>query len=165
MGDEDWFTSGNNTRDEPRFQGYVAGGQMGYNVQVGRVVYGIEADYGWSNAKGARACTGGTSAFFFNCEAEVNSLASLTGRVGHTWGRALFYVKGGLAAGEATVQTSQNQNVPTPPSNTAVNGESQWLLGWTVGAGMEFALTDRWSAKAEYIATTSARTAIASTMG
>jgi opacity protein-like surface antigen len=150
-GDQDWFTSVINTRDEPRFQGYVAGGQAGYNVQAGRVVYGIEADYGWSNAKGARACTGGTSPFFFNCEAEVNSLASLTGRVGHTWGRALFYVKGGLAAGEATVQTSQNQNLPTPPSNTAVNGESQWLFGWTVGAGMEFALTDRWSAKAEYM--------------
>ena len=150
-GDQDWFTSVINTSDDPRFQGYVAGGQVGYNVQAGRVVYGIEADYGWSNAKGARACTGGTSPFFFNCEAEVNSLASLTGRVGHTWGRALLYVKGGLAAGEATVQTSQNQNVPTPPSNTAVNGESQWLFGWTIGAGMEFALTDRWSAKAEYM--------------
>jgi hypothetical protein len=51
-------------------------------------VYGIEADYGWSNAKGARACTGGSSPFFFTCEAEVNSLASLTARIGHTWGRA-----------------------------------------------------------------------------
>jgi len=42
--------------------------------------------------------------------AEVNSLASLTARVGHTWGRALFYVKGGLAAGEATKQINR------PPS-------------------------------------------------
>ena len=38
-----------------------------------------------------------------------------------------------------------------PPSNTPVNGESNWQLGWTVGGGMEFALTDRWSAKAEYM--------------
>ena len=150
-GDEHWFTSVINTRDDPGFRGYLLGGQAGYNVQVGRFVYGIEGDYGWSNAKGGKACTGGATPFFFTCEAEVNSLASLTGRVGHTWGRALFYAKGGLAAGEATAQTSQNQNLPVPPSNTPVNGESKWLLGWTVGAGMEFALTDRWSAKAEYM--------------
>jgi opacity protein-like surface antigen len=150
-GDEHWFTHVINTRDVPQFRGYLLGGQAGYNVQAGRFVYGIEGDYGWSNAKGGKACTGGASPFFFTCEAEVNSLASLTARAGHTWGRALFYVKGGLAAGEATVQTSQNQNLPVPPSNTPVNGESKWLLGWTLGGGMEFALTDRWSAKAEYM--------------
>ena len=106
-GDEHWFTQPINTRDNPDFRGYLLGGQAGYNVQVGKIVYGIEGDYGWSNAKGGKACTGGAAPFFFTCEAEVNSLASLTGRVGHTWGRALFYVKGGLAAGEVTVQTSQ----------------------------------------------------------
>ena len=49
------------------------------------------------------------------------------------------------------MQTTHNANWPVPPSNTPVNGESKWLLGWTVGGGMEFALTDRWSAKAEYM--------------
>jgi len=149
-GEQDWFTHEINTRDVPEFRGYLLGGQAGYNVQVGRIVYGIEGDYGWSNAKGGTSCAGGDTPFFLTCEAEVNNLASLTARVGHTWGRALFYVKGGLAAGEATVQTSHNANVPLPPSNTPVNGESKWLLGWTLGTGMEFALTDRWSAKAEY---------------
>jgi len=149
-GEQDWFTHEINTRDVPEFRGYLLGGQAGYNVQRGRIVYGIEGDYGWSNAKGGTSCAGGDTPFFLTCEAEVNSLASLTARVGHTWGRALFYVKGGLAAGEATVQTSHNANVPVPPSNTPVNGESKWLLGWTLGTGMEFALTDRWSAKAEY---------------
>ena len=149
-GDEHWFTHVINTRDVPEFRGYLLGGQVGYNVQSGRFVYGIEADYGWSNAKGGESCTGGATPFFLTCEAELNNLASLTARVGTTWGRALFYVKGGLAAGEATVQTSQNANLPVPPSNTPINGESKWLLGWTIGTGMEFALTDRWSAKAEY---------------
>jgi outer membrane immunogenic protein len=38
-----------------------------------------------------------------------------------------------------------------PPSFSPNNGETKWLTGWTVGGGMEFALTDRWSAKAEYM--------------
>ena len=150
-GDEHWFTALANSRDVPQFRGYLWGGQAGYNVQAGRFVYGIEGDYGWSNARGGKACTGGATPFFLTCEAEVNSLASLTGRLGYTLGRAMFYGKGGLAAGEVTAQTSQNQNLPLPPSNTPVNGESNWHLGWTIGGGMEFALTDRWSAKAEYM--------------
>jgi opacity protein-like surface antigen len=150
-GDEHWFTALANSRDVPHFRGYLWGGQAGYNVQAGRFVYGIEGDYGWSNARGGKACTGGATPFFLTCEAEVNSLASLTGRLGYTLGRAMFYGKGGLAAGEVTAQTSQNQNLPLPPSNTPVNGESNWHLGWTIGGGMEFALTDRWSAKAEYM--------------
>jgi outer membrane immunogenic protein len=75
----------------------------------------------------------------------------VTGRVGHTWGRALFYGKGGLAFGEVRVETSQNAGAAVPPSGTPVNGETKWLTGWTVGGGMEFALSDRWSARAEYM--------------
>ena len=125
-GDQEWFTREINTRDEPEFRGYLLGGQAGYNVQRGRVVYGIEGDYGWSNAKGGTSCAGGDTPFFLTCEAEVNNLATLTARVGHTWGRALFYVKGGLAAGEATVQTSHNANCrcrpPIPPSTARASG-------------------------------------------
>ena len=70
--------------------------QAGYNVQLGKIVLGIEGDYGWSNANGGKQCPG----FFFTCNAELDSLASLTGRVGYSFGRALFYAKGGWAGGE-----------------------------------------------------------------
>jgi len=153
QGEEHWHYLAGATVD-PAFGGYLAGGQAGYNLQIGRIVVGAEGDYGFSNANGGTSCP---NAFFFTCEAEVERLASLTGRLGYTWGRALFYAKGGFAAGEASVRTSTNTSTAplfltgVPMLVPPVNGETKWMTGWTAGGGMEFALTDRWSAKAEYM--------------
>jgi opacity protein-like surface antigen len=137
----------------PDFAGYLLGGQAGYNVQSGHWVVGIEGDYGTSNAHGGVSCP---SAFFFTCEGEVHDLASLTGRLGVTWGRALFYAKGGLATGEVEATGARNTGSPTvigilPVALVQPVPTTKWQLGWTVGGGMEFALTNRWSAKAEYM--------------
>jgi outer membrane immunogenic protein len=81
-------------------------------------------------------------------------LGSLTGRFGYTWGRALFYAKGGWEYGKVTAGDNLNfvdPAFPFPPGGSNVARSTNWESGWTVGAGMEFALTDRWSAKAEYM--------------
>ena len=150
-GIEHWsFNNGAGPTVKPDLAGAMGGGQVGYNIQVGKTVFGIEGEYGVANARGGVSCPNSN---FFTCEAESNRLAMLTGRVGTTWGRALFYVKGGLAAGEVTAATKLN-----PPANpfgplpfTPGLSTSNWQIGWTVGGGMEFALTDRWSAKGEYM--------------
>lgn len=148
-GHESWVYEINRaTVDNLGFAGAFVGGQVGYNIQSGKIVLGIEGDYGWTNAHGGKSCP---NAFFFTCEVEVDSLASLTGRVGYAWGRALFYGKGGLAVGDVTLLTKQNQGVAIPPSNTPVNSSNETLVGWTAGGGVEFALTDHVSAKAEYM--------------
>jgi outer membrane immunogenic protein len=80
-------------------------------------------------------------------------LGSLAARLGYTWGRALFYAKGGWAYGDvaaARVATVAEPGISVPGS-TDVGHSSNWENGWTVGAGMEFAFTDRWSAKVEYM--------------
>ena len=129
----------------PDFAGHFLGGQIGYNVQVNSLVFGIEGDYGVSNANGANSCP---NLFFFTCHAEADKLGSLTGRLGTTWGRALFYVKGGLAFGE--ISATGTPNAVGPGFEQAVL-TTKWVTGWTAGGGMEFALTDSWSAKAEYM--------------
>jgi opacity protein-like surface antigen len=141
-GEEHWRFIGIGTTVNPEFAGYIAGGQIGYNVQVSNVVFGVEADYGLSNANGGRACP---NALFFSCNAEVDNLGSITGRLGLAWGHALFYAKGGLAFGDVRVTSFLDNPV------TKVADDTHWRYGWTVGGGMEFALTDRWSAKAEYM--------------
>ena len=146
-GDEDWRSVTFGTKVSPEFGGYLAGGQAGYNVQTGRMVVGVEVDYGFSNAQGGKSCP---NAFYFTCEADVDHLGALTGRLGYTWGRALFYGKAGWAFGEVEASTHLNPGstlgiLANPASTT------HWSNGWTAGGGMEFALTDRWSAKAEYM--------------
>jgi len=147
-GGEHWFSPTFGTTTDPDFGGYLIGGQVGYNIQTGRVVLGVEADYGGSNAHGGVSCP---NAFLFTCNAELDRVASVTGRVGYTWGRALFYAKGGWTGADVTAFASSNNGTPFLPSLTPVNGETKWQNGWTVGGGMEFALTDRFSAKAEYM--------------
>jgi opacity protein-like surface antigen len=139
------------TAVDPDYAGVLAGGQAGYNFQRGKFVWGIEGDAAFSNASGAKPCP--VQPLFFSCEDDVGALGSLTARFGYTWGRALFYAKGGWAFGEVTAGTSLNSVNPAfglPPAPAGIKS-TNWENGWTAGVGMEFALTDRWSAKAEYM--------------
>jgi len=145
-----WATQGGTV--DPDFAGYLLGGQVGYNFQKGKFVWGIEADAGASNARGEAACP--IQPLLFGCNDNVGALGSLTARFGYTWGRALFYAKGGWAYGNVTAGRGVNfvqPGIPPPAGVGDVGQSTNWENGWTVGAGMEFALTDRWSAKAEYM--------------
>ena len=143
----DWVEPDQKT---PDFAGYLAGVHAGYNYQMGRAVWGVDADYGLSNAHGAKLCADNPQ---LDCRTDLNSLGSLTARAGYTWGRALFYAKGGLAFGEVQEGEKAIHPIPshwgTPPHDGATS--TNWEYGWTAGGGMEFALADRWSAKAEYM--------------
>ena len=132
----------------PGFAGWLLGGQVGYNYQMAHWVIGIEGDIGRSNASGGGPCPNG---FFFTCEAELQAYSTFTGRLGVLWERALIYAKAGVAAGRVRAQTHFNPNTPVGVPPQATHGESKTLVGWTVGGGFEFALTDRWTARAEYM--------------
>jgi len=151
-----WTAVANGNKTYPRFAGILPGGQVGYNYQYGKWVFGAEGDAGWTNAHGARACP---NAFFFTCEINVNSLYTVTGRVGYVWpDRVLWYAKGGLAIGEIRAQVRCNtdsQLTPLLGTGGLLNpacptpGTTRTDAGWTVGGGSELALTDNWSVKAE----------------
>src|SRR5262249_41423947 len=125
--------------------------QAGYNFQRGRFVWGVEADVGASNARGTAACP--NQPLLFNCEDNVGALGSLTARFGYTWGRALFYGKAGWAFGDVTAARTATFTEPgiTLVGAGDIGRSTNWENGWTAGVGMEFAFTDQWSAKAEYM--------------
>ncbi len=154
-GYSDWTFVANGSKTYPRFAGILPGGQIGYDYQYGKWVFGIEGSMAWTNAHGARPCPG----FFFNCEINLNYLATVTGRIGLTYpDRVLWYAKGGLAIGEVNAQARCNtDSLLTPflatggPLNPGcpVQGTSVTKAGWTIGGGSELGLTDNWSVKAE----------------
>ena len=149
---EPWKFVPSGTFVDDTVAGYLYGGQVGYNHQFGSLVVGIEGDYSWTNAKGGQSCP---NANLFTCGGETDNLGSIAGRVGYAWGRALFYGKAGWATAEVAPKGHQNTGgIPLLPGLgtlvTPVNS-SQRLDGITYGAGMEFALTNYVSAKAEWM--------------
>jgi opacity protein-like surface antigen len=146
-GEEHW-TFSNGATTSPKYQGAAVGGQLGYNWQIGHTVLGVEVDYNWSNAEGGQSCPNGN---FFSCVAEMESIGFLTGRLGYAHQRALYYVKGGLAVAEVTPHGKFNLDGAGLAPAVALLSPSDTKTGWAIGAGMEYALTDRWTVRGEWM--------------
>jgi outer membrane immunogenic protein len=112
--------------------GWMAGGTLGYNIQTGNWVWGIEGDIDYANLKGTSAsvCSG--------CTFKDTWLGTVRGRVGYSFAHWLPYVTGGGAFGNAYVST---------PGGAV----DRTKIGWTAGAGIEYAFLGNWSAKLEYL--------------
>jgi len=114
--------------------GGLVGGTIGYNYQFGHAVVGAEGDIDWSGIKGSTS--GGCPA---GCSTGDSWLSTVRGRLGYAADRFMPFVTGGAAFG--------NINASTP----GLAGGSSTNAGWTIGAGLEFAIAGNWTAKAEYL--------------
>jgi outer membrane immunogenic protein len=131
---------------------FLVGGQIGCNWQSGTVVYGIEADadYFKSNATFGNA-TGTLSTgdgFAVTQSLTTDFLATVRPRLGVAADRSLFYVTGGAAFTRVSyLQTyADTLNAGT---GSATGGQN--LVGWTVGGGWEYAWTDHFVMRVEYL--------------
>jgi outer membrane immunogenic protein len=123
--------------------GWLAGGQVGCDYQFATTwVVGVEGAGSWANIRGS-------SDPFFSGKAVFNAqtkwIATATGRLGYASDRWLIYAKGGAAwAGD-------NYQVPGTFAGVPFNySGSETRSGWTIGAGVEWAFWQNWSAKVEY---------------
>ncbi len=114
--------------------GALAGGHVGFNYQTGALVLGLEADLEAANVNGSTAISAFEQTYFFNAKAD--KLASIRSRFGWARDRLILYGTGGAAWG----------HVATPPLDSL----SGWRIGWTAGAGAEYALQRNWSVNVEY---------------
>jgi outer membrane immunogenic protein len=82
------------------------------------------------------------------CTTKIDALGTITGRVGVAFDRALLYGKGGVAWAHASHTSGYTTDADPAWNYSAEASETRW--GWTVGAGVEFALSSQLSAKVEY---------------
>jgi outer membrane immunogenic protein len=126
--------------------GILGGLQVGYNYQIGQIVIGVEGD--GSLAALTQTQSGCYQAFPAfapqSCKVDSDATATLAGRLGFAFDRALIYLKGGAAWQQFKYVNG------CPACLSPQYTESNSRTGWTVGTGLEFALTQNWSVKAEY---------------
>jgi outer membrane immunogenic protein len=129
IGSSSWNSNG--SRD---ISGGLVGGTVGYNYQMGWAVLGAEGDIDWSGIKGTtnNACAPG-------CQTSNTWLSTVRGRLGYAADRFMPYITGGAAFGSIKA------------SEPGFAGNSTTNAGWTLGAGLEFAVAGNWTAKAEYL--------------
>jgi outer membrane immunogenic protein len=121
--------------------GGLFGLNAGYNYQTGAWVFGLEADIALSTVK---------NAYYFDpsppdyVSSQLNSLGTVRGRIGYAFDRALLYATGGLAYGNVKNGASDGD----PDLTVSTSG---WRTGWTGGAGLEYAVTNHWTVRAEWL--------------
>ena len=130
--------------------GFIGGGTAGYNIQAGNLVVGIEADMSWSDINGSDTQSRDvppTSPGTRTVAQDLEWLGTVRGRLGYATGDWLLFATGGLAFGK--VDYSYESSFPQGNAFARVS-ESKTEVGWTLGAGAEFAF-GLWSLKGEYL--------------
>ncbi len=91
-GKSNWSGSGGNFEVTPK--GWLGGGTLGYNIQTGGWVWGIEGDIDYMNLKGTA-----DAAFCPSCTFKDTWLGTIRGRIGYSYDRWLPYLTAGGAYG------------------------------------------------------------------
>jgi outer membrane immunogenic protein len=125
--------------------GFVGGGQIGYNYQLGHLVLGLEADFDGVNSTRVKSTfLDARVPFPFRFietqgALEMNWNASARLRAGFAWRRFLFYATAGGAF--ARLDLHEKESMPPDPRLSVESSSDQTVAGWTAGAGVDWAVT------------------------
>jgi len=147
---------GTPTRVSPNGSGGLIGAEAGYNYQAGRFLAGIEGDVDYARIGGQGTSVSPNGFFMAPTQQKLNLYGTVRGRLGVlATSDLLLYATGGAAFGDVSMTTAF---VPTGilggncTNSSCGNGAvSATKIGATVGAGLEYALSNRITVKAEYL--------------
>lgn len=115
--------------------GIIGGGLVGYNIQAGELVVGLEADISIGDFDGGNLGGGG-----FISSVSPDVMGTIRGRMGLALDRFLVYGTGGLLFADMDVGH-------TDPVTTLNSDYHSFVLG----GGVEWAVTDTINVRAEYL--------------
>ena len=119
----------------PDLHGGFVGGHVAGLWQFDQAVLGAEADLNYAPVDGATDIGVGDSA-----GADLKWFGSVNAKAGYAMDRVLVYGIGGIAV--AGIEASRDAGAPIAETRTSV--------GWTLGAGIDYALTDKFVVGAQY---------------
>lgn len=122
------------------YDGFIGGGQIGFNWQTGAAVFGLEADIQYADVKGSEILPLTT----VTAANTLDWFGTARARAGYAFNGILPYVTGGFAFGRNAYQFT---DITT--GNGA--GGTATHTGWTIGGGVEFMVREAWSVKLEYL--------------
>jgi outer membrane immunogenic protein len=154
------FRAGTAISRSAELDGVIGGLQAGYNYQFGAWVWGWETDFQWSGQKGTDTFNGAIAItgiaplpYTVTADHKLEWFGTARSRLGFLWGpNTLVYATGGVAYGQVKDSAAINLIVPgTTVTAAALATFKDVKAGWTIGAGIEGALGNGWSAKLEYL--------------
>ena len=125
----------------PAFEvnGNAAGFTVGYNYQISKFVAGVELDWSWGKINGSSPSTSSFGCAG-TCDTSIESIGTVRGRLGYTFGNLLAFGTAGAAFTEyeASIVSGFTRDTTTKTS-------------FVYGGGFEYAFLRHWSAKVEYL--------------
>jgi outer membrane immunogenic protein len=153
---------------------FTGGVQAGYNLQFNNIVVGVEADFNslrLNNSTDTAGSNGIGVPWIDNVHTSIKTdwLLTVRPRIGVASNSFLLYATGGLAVTRLdTFQSQSNNDVFGggffPGYSESVSG-IMTKTGWTVGGGLEYAMSDHWTVKGEYLYTDFGNVTLTGTAG
>lgn len=160
------------TERNARTDGIIGGALIGYNWQIDRVVFGLEGDFGWTDAHGVGTTTTGPEPVIIRGpnSYDVRWTSHIRGRLGYAFNDWLVFAAGGFAAADLSFREGAITIIPgTPnagsgstPAGTTTGAASSAsasnpilddggkYYGWSIGGGIEHAFTANLIGRVEY---------------
>jgi outer membrane immunogenic protein len=128
--------------------GFIGGIEGGSRYQFAKLVVGWEADITWGNLNGtdATSFTSPIGPISRSITTDTRWVATATSTVGIAHNNWLLYGKAGVAYENVSYTDNWTVGGASLFSGTGSNSRT----GWTVGTGIEWAVWQNWSVKAEY---------------
>ncbi len=150
------FGPGVDTQNEGRrdfnLDGGQLGGVMGYNFTFNNLLLGLEAsgDYTW--ARDSRVAhfpdlNGGE--YRMSTSVDTHYLVTVGPRIGWTFCKFMPFVTGGAAFADLDFKRSITF-AGGPPDNAEGGSVDDGHVGWFVGGGLEYAISDHWHIRGDY---------------
>lgn len=139
-------------RQDLSAEGWLGGAHAGFTRQAGSLVWGLEADIAAGDMTDTLEAFTVSRSVSWRIKSEVDALGTVRARLGVLVSPALLvYGTGGVALARTSADLTATHHDGAEPMVTARGSASEDHVGWTAGAGAEWAIDRRWSIRAEWL--------------